>query len=470
MNGDRSAKTWIMAAVVVWSIVLLLAVLANGAHPGNELVAVRNHLQALPIDRRRYVRYLTLYNIPKDQREDVTTSVVYLLNSLSSSPVLSSPSNVPDSENLLVFDLRQYAPGQSDVDRWSVAWDGLVESDPYFHLRVEVLTGATRSVVAINAPWLDEGLANQLQLMTQSAGPLLRADYFVAKASTALDGAYYQFVGVPSTIKEWYKLLSIRSDSVPYAHGASLLASGVTKNPRRIIRLQGPIGALYITNDQGGEITADKDPIRNPIGSDGSVFLRDAYSEHIAIAPNGLLWFSVFGPDGRRADFAPDFVAKDDSEPGDAGILRPMISCVRCHIESGLRPFSDDFSRLMRSGADFVSLDRRILQNAAGFYDERVLQREMGIDRTRYEDALQTTVGINHGSLIQKFGAVFRRFAVDPVGGSVAAAELGTTAERLLMSLQKQNDPIIITLGTGGEAIRAAWESSFSAAAQAVWE
>ncbi len=144
------------------------------------------------------------------------------------------------------------------------------------------------------------------------------------------------------------------------------------------------------------------------------------------MAPNGLWRTALFNAAGRRQDSVPDKVAKDTSDPAGDGIVVPLVSCIRCHRESGLRPFADDQTRLFAGRVDLYSYDPNLVQRAAEFYDEPRLQRQMQFDRQTYADAVaRATGGMQSEQLADSLAEIVRRHAYLPVTLEQAAQEVG---------------------------------------------
>jgi hypothetical protein len=369
--------------------VLLIAALFQS--PADEMRAAAADVETLPPATRPDVRYLTLYAIDPAVRRQALQTTSYVLNALSRTRAISQPVLV--SPTLVRFNISQYAPRQEEFTAWFAAWEKLVEFDPYFHLRTEIALASAKQqanpkttksfatkIVTTDGGWTDLQAAAQLRAATHSAGALLRADYFIAQAT--IPPRYYEFAGVPDNENEFLKSLGVDQkviDRLRANAGANLIISGVTAKPRRVVWLQGPLGGVYSTLDVE-RVDAARDPLRRPISAAGLEFQYDV-SEWFAVAPNGLWRTALFNAAGRRQDAVPDKVAKDTSDPTGDGIVVPLVSCIRCHRESGLRPFSDDQTRLLSGRVDLYSYDPNLVQRAAEFYDEPRLQRQMHFDR-----------------------------------------------------------------------------------------
>jgi hypothetical protein len=232
-----------------------------------------------------------------------------------------------------------------------------------------------------------------------------------------------------------------------------------------VIWSQGPLGGVYETLDVQ-QVDAERDPIRRPLSVGGANLNFDA-GEWFAAAPNGLWRTALYDAKGNRQDSVPDKIAKDTSDPFADGIVVPMISCIRCHTESGLRPFRDDQSRLLSTGrVDLRSSDPSVVQRIAEFYDEPRLQRQMEFDRQTYDLAVsRATGGMKPEELAVALARMVRQFAYLPVTPTQAARELGLDATDLPAALATSHDPIVLLLLEGRPVLRGQWESSFADAA-----
>ena len=285
------------------------------------------------------------------------------------------------------------------------------------------------AVVTVDGGWIGLNDAARLRVLTGSGAALLRADDFVARASATPD--YYRFAGIPATEAEFLKTLGVDAATIERLRanaGANLIISGVTLKPRRVVWSQGPLGGVYQTLDVA-TVDARRDPIRRPLSAAGANLTYDA-GEWFAMAPNGLWRVALYDAEGKLQQTVPDKIAKDTSDAAADGIVTPLISCIRCHTESGLRPFRDDQSRLFASGrVDLRSEDSTLAQRAAEFYDEPRLLRQMEFDRQTYAAAAaRATDGMQAEEIATALGRAVREFAYQPLGKERAARELGLSA------------------------------------------
>ena len=316
--------------------------------------------------------------------------------------------------------------------------------------------------MTLDGGWLDLAAVAKLRAASGSAGAVLRADDFVARA--AATPHYYALAGIPPTEAEFVKSLGVNGATIDRLRanaGANLLISGVTQKPRRVIWSQGPLGGVYETLDVQ-QVDAQRDPIRRPLSA-GGVNLKYDAGEWFAVAPNGLWRVALYDAAGKLQQSVPDKIAKDTSDPHGDGIVTPLVSCIRCHTESGLRPFRDDQTRLFASGrVDLKSDDPAIVRRAAEFYDEPRLQRQMAFDRETYAQAVARAAEMKPEELAAALARVVREFAYLPLGREQAARELGVSEADFIAAMSDSHDPILLELVEGRLVLRGQWESSFA--------
>ena len=294
---------------------------------------------------------------------------------------------------------------------------------------------------------------------------MLRADHFIAVAT--VPPRYYELAGVAAKEADFLKSLGVdarRIEQLRANAGANLILSGVTQKPRRVIWQQGPLGGVYSTLDVE-RVAAERDPIRRPLSADGLAFQYDA-SEWFAMRANGLWLTSLYNRAGQRQDSVPDRIAKDTSDPAADGIIVPLVSCIRCHREGGLRPFRDDQHSLLADRIELRTLRARDAQRAAEFYDEPRLQRQIEFDRETYSRAVaRATAGMRPSDLADALARTVREFLYTPVTLDGAAREIGADAADFRRALAASRDPILLMLRQNRTVLRGQWESSFAEAA-----
>ena len=279
----------------------------------------------------------------RKDRQRNAQAIAYLLNAVSRTRTIARPEPVDEQWQLLRIDLAAYADFRKTAtyNELFQAWEQLVEGDPYFHLRTQVTTGKSVQTVTTDGGWTDLENAARLKTLSHSFGAVLRADYFVSQVAGP---AYYAWAGIPPKEADFFKLFGVDAavvSALSADSAANVLRSGVTRKPRRIVERPGVFGSVFQTKDVDAE-SPDRDPFRNPVDFREQKFNFQA-SELFALGANHLWRVALYDAAGNRVDAVPDKVAKDFA--GD-GIIRPLVSCLRCHERNGglagLQPFHDD--------------------------------------------------------------------------------------------------------------------------------
>lgn len=443
-----------LAPWIIGFIVGLACGVAFGNGPTDAVASALIDARSLSPQEARSVRYVSCYNVPHDQRAEHGKLLGYVLNTVSRSATIREARACGGGADLVAVDL-------AALGIPATAWEALVsDGEPYFHITTRVKNPTTGKVekVYTDGGWIDQWQAAGLRSVTGSGGAVVRLDWFVSRVMSAKH--YYSFAGIPKTQKEFYASFALDDETVIKLRankGANIFRSGVTRKPRRISRWQTPRGALWITYDSEEE----SDPLKNPFRVPGFVFDYDA-NEDIFVRANGLHGFALWNRKGERQDTVPDKIAKDDSDPHGDGILTAPISCIRCHTESGIRPFSNDMAKLLERGAD-LHLGAKDLDELAAFYDNARLEVQAKRDREDYEAAVErATRGLTGKEVAEKLAALFGAYEYEQVNAEKAAAELGVDS---LDALKASNDPILIALVTGFSVNRRDWELSYPEAA-----
>lgn len=465
---------WAIAALSIL-VCLSIAFQVFGQSPAEELSKALDDVEARPSTG---ARYLTLYNIPVDDRPGLVSVVAFVLNSISRSDVLLQPVRV--NETLLRFEVGDVAPRLADRAAWETEWEELASADPYFHTRATVVVPATKSKKAVtketftHGGWVGLEQAEKLRGATGSSGAILRADYFLSRA--VLPPRYYGFAGVPKTQDKFYEQ-RLGLDAVAVVRlrgvwGANLFRSRVTDKPRRLSRWPLPSGgSLWVTRDVARP-TAGKDIFREPRQSE---FKYDA-SEQIASLPNGLHVYALFSGAGARVDAVPAEIAIDHSPLTPVPVpLQPMLSCIRCHsAEGGLLSFSDQQSTLLAARIKLSADTPEVAQRLASFYGRQDrLARFLVRDREDYEESVRlAAIDADPKTIGQALSQAFLRYSREDVTPETALAELGIRsgeADPPSLQLRKRlvgtRDPLLMALMEGLPIQRAQWEVSFAEAA-----
>jgi hypothetical protein len=301
--------------------------------------------------------------------------------------------------------------------------------------------------------------AAQLRSAAASSGAIVRGDWLVAEL--AAPPWYYRFTGIPEKEVDFFTLLGLDLEVVLRLRadrGANMIRSNVTRQVRRLARRQSPLGGAWQTYDVSTSL-ADRDPFRNLFA-----FNYEA-GEHIAAKPNGLHYFALYNAEGDRQDAVPAAVARDTSDPMGDGQVVPMLSCVRCHRESGLRPFTNDQRRLLAGNVELFTERPQDAERLAAFYG-RDLGKHLDRDREDYDEAVALlSSSLEPAEIAPALAAVYRRYAYELVSLERASDELGCHAPALAARFRASHDPVLLALAVGLAVGREQWEASFAEAA-----
>lgn len=297
---------------------------------------------------------------------------------------------------------------------------------------------------------------NQLSQITQSSVPIVRADWFLSKILTSVDGGlYYQFRGVTTggnggtDLDNFLKKLgsnlkeveNLRSDQK-----AAIFTSNVTGKPRAVLVVQGQgtqpgvnQGLIMITQDSADkESDPDKHPIKTLINNKFDAL------EVIAEMPNGLHLFAIFDGKGGLQNEVPPNIASDRSVPKPHTTrLQVPISCIKCHSgltpdglkEEGIKHVENDVLDLMRSEVQVLG-DRRTgfssisdIDRAYAMYSGD-LQKPFMRARNDLSDAtLRITKSDSITDIHNKIGNIYDEYNYSKVTPKVACYELGFRVE-----------------------------------------
>ncbi len=456
--------------------------IGQGLSPAIAIEQAHADLVRIPVDDRRYVRYLSLYATKDAERAKLIQAISAHCNSLSRNIDIRPPTIVPDNAgSLLRVDLRNY--------EWNTeVWEKLV--DPYFTTTIK--EGATvqweggiwpgdgknypagsftykRPKTTILAPWLAESPAAVKKVAdvanwTYSKSPIVRGDWFVYQTiiQEGRAAGYYDFLGIKD--QKGFEQV-IRFDAVLASrleHRRAMVFSGIALQPRRIERTNTALGGLWRTFDNEDAINE-----KNPLTILDDDFKFDA-TEQIAPLPNGMAAFFLGDNKGKKQDKAPDkIVGGDRTGKGNDTRLHICLSCIRCHFgmskkENGVK--EADFARITKlKSYDFQKYDDLQRQY------KRDLDLDIFIDRAKYTAAIKkATGGMTPFDYAAELTKVYDRYD-GPVTPERAAADLGILKEKMLGAFRAYDEkadlnPVLSILLDGRAIGIRQWEEVFATA------
>lgn len=460
----------------------------------------------LPIEDRIYQRYVWVWNGDIEAGQVVSRVV----NQISRTNLVARPEPLGKG-NLLVMrlDCRDYAAKAKDLQEWTDAWEEL-RFDPEYSLlltkdtlkfaagewlrnyrhdgkiiaqKVTANDVGTAAVLRVFPPDIDHKLLAELQGVTYSTSPIVRHDYFIARAmssirdagkfgdlyATVYGGLYQSFIGLPQGSKQGTDLdnhiesLGVGNvkakvtaeevfDKLRSDRRTAIFRSNVAgKRPRRADFYPVLVGSVY-DSERFFSLTFDLDRANVDIGVHPVMNLyktlrkADAH-EGLWTMGNGMIGAALWNGEGKFQEKAPDSVVKDHTVPSPHyGELQAPISCISCHEaegSGGWKPMTNDAAKLLanRKGprlevphdlnfADqhdavdriatlFSGDNERLLTKARASYAQAVL-KATGPWKTSKK---QNTDIVQLSA--QKLVGEWRRYFYDDITPAVALRELG---------------------------------------------
>lgn len=415
--------------------------------------------------------YLWYIAIPPWGDVKYVESCSFVMNSTLNMTDLIVTPELSASGWLMVWDLRKLCPDPHDLERALIVRNAFHIKEPYFHAEYPVIFGGSIACRAfkhtdgrvyhgrkfVPAPHVERAYA-LLEHETQCFAPLLRADDFLRRMSSTIEGGlYYHAIGFIRHGKrlnqdEIFKLIGLDTAVSRGVRGddrAAMFQSAVTGKARVVEQVQGAIGTARITVDI---FTEDTGPERHAIYQLLDNVAKGRGKEIIFERANGLFGYLLTDGAGKLVDVAPPNLVSDHRVPDPhEKQLFPMMSCVRCHGPTGgIQLVRNDIPQLLGGGVgdlDFFDdvkshADRyAIVDRITGLYAAGdTFQVKLQESRNRYADAVfRATKGSGirgEVDVATRAAEVYSRqiseywYADSPVHGNMSAdeacLELGT--------------------------------------------
>jgi mono/diheme cytochrome c family protein len=391
---------------------------------------------------RPFTRYFTLThlhnaNLPEEQLQLARAGLSKLLNSVSWGPRVVAPRAIDPAKTVFRIDLRDYADRDNNPWKDSV-WKKIVASYPYGQ--------------AVNSR-----LAAEVNAATESDQPVIRGDWFVARASHP--PLYHDLLGLPETDAELERALRVdvaRNIADGLALRAGFNGSGVSGHNRLIERHRSPFGAYWKSYDFADDAGAHN-LFSHPLGPKGPDAFQHAGGEIIFNLPNGMQGYLLVTADGKRIPVGPLSIVSDPRRPDKAVING--VSCMSCHVKG------------MIDKADQVRLT--VDQNEKAYKPEVVRAvRDLYPPKEAVAEALRDDR--------DRFLAALKKAGVDPEGKEpvvelvelfereldlpLAAAEVGIRPNEFRERLEKREPQLMATFGplrSGNTVKRQVFEASY---------
>ncbi len=300
------------------------------------LRSVRDDLRKARNEDRPFFRYFTLANLSNNrsvQPDDLKLALAALsklVNSLSYETEIVVPRAVDPGKTVLAVDLRDLGWDRSE------GWQSLLRAYPY---------GLTFSRSADESV---RDLASEVEQLSGTVLPYLRADWFVAHASRP--PFYRQILKLPETAAELEQQLRVdvsRDLAQSKVARSGFAHSGVSAQNRVVERHSAAYGAYWrsfdfrANNAKGSifEFPLGPDTAENPSASHG--FHPDG-GEILFNLPNGLQGYMLVDGKGKRIDDGPIDIVEDSFRTSGTPVIVAGLSCMACHKHGVIGGLKDE--------------------------------------------------------------------------------------------------------------------------------
>ncbi|MCA9028626.1 MAG: hypothetical protein KDA86_25695 [Planctomycetaceae bacterium] len=338
---------------------------------------LRNHRED-EYDRLRYFSITHLHNNSTVSDEDLKTyraALSKLLNSLSWEREIYLPEPIGEYGTVLRVDLVRIGWDKNGQ------WQRMLTDYPYGMS----YTTATDGRLSNEASFVYEATRSQI--------PIVRADWFVAKAGVPpLYHDLLQLPGGDNAAAEIEKLLQvdvIRDFEQDRLARAGFIKSNVSQHNRLVDRHPAAFGAYWKSYDFGssaGRQSLTQFPLGPVFPNNRHAAFEHDGGELIFNLPNGLQAYLLVDGKGARIDRGPINVVYDSKSPlGNREVING-ISCMVCHAE-GMQPFKDD----IRSGHGVQGRDAQKVDRL--FLPQDAMNQLVAKDRNRFLTSLDEATG-----------------------------------------------------------------------------
>lgn len=405
-------------------------------------------------------RYLSMFNYPEEIRAQWRKAIDYYANSTSRSGQLY---RVRQVGSLLAINVYDYGPV------WPATFENFAAVDPHFHVQLTFDVGQTgkryfaaetgskagwyeakfqaKKTVSALAPWLPPVETAELVALTQSATPILRADFFFSQAAVQAERkntGYYSFLGV-KTVADYDKLIGFsrkEAQEREYEVAAIVSRSGVARFGRQVFIEQALTGPRAETRDVLDD-NANEHNAQRQLLDDYKPQAFEIYGFNTV----GLFVYAAADDKGALQDSVPDRLGPDKTAPGNDTRIHPFLSCVRCHIE-GYRPVNDWGRKVYTGGTLLTSPDpvqhRRLTRVYLGD-----LQTPVDEANAKYARALKALTGWKPEEAAKAVGLAWAGYIERDYLPADLAAELGVPEDKYLVTLRayytanRLGDPVL---------------------------
>lgn len=476
--------------------------------PESSVLFALADLKTLPSNVQPFIRYLSLYNIPKEKRDEYAKCVSFVVNSLSTRRKIYIPEFVGASDKTVIrLNMKNYDwPGK--------AWEDLALKgsgprpfpEPYFHtlivkkadiefetttekkmvkkeftrqvekpvqigvnsqngkpfyqnktvdeiyekeveVEVEVKTPVkqiNKQEVLASAPWINADIVADFISLTQSEAPVLRADWFVINAT--LPPTYYNFLKLGKSLDDFEKFAftDLKMAEEARSQDKAVILMSGVTRNNRRVRRSPSFAGSGYYWQSFDVINSTKN---NRILED---LLSDKFdaTELVASLPNGLQSYFLANGQKVRQDAAPIDIAIDSTSVD--RVVRSGRSCMICHAE-GVKPIEDEVRALNKWNPQQAGVKLLITKENDSYQIDDLfgsdLDRIVINDQQRFADAVAIATGYKTPIQNAKaYAAIYDQYAEILMTKESVARDLGLTLMELDTFLKNSNDPVMLGL------------------------
>jgi hypothetical protein len=381
-------------------------------------------LANLDADDQPFTRYVSLANEANARGcggglDLQRAALSKLVNSVSTSPLVSLPVAIDVDLTLYRLDIRDYGWDRAVTvggNSFSDGWEAIIASSPYA------------------VPFVGDD-ADDAVVDSETTVPVLLGNAFVAAVSTA--PLYYGLLGIPEDLDSFIRedlLIDVAGDRADHSVvRAGLGGSGLGRNEFLAERFQLGARAGYlwqIFNDLDGADALIDDPLGTPPAQE---------RELLFTLPNGLLGHAVADTNGNRIDESDELLDTNEND------FRGKVARSYFRLRPRGMSVTDELRQVVLDNPGDYSPEE-VAGVLATYPDANGLSSILADDRAVFAAAL-ARAGVDIDAAPEPIGQTFAEFDRD-VTAATAAGDLFVTTEDLVNNLDLL-DPALGVLADG---------------------
>jgi hypothetical protein len=476
--------------------------------PNSAVIFAVGDMLTMPKEIQPYIRYISLYNIPKAKRKEYAATLSFVVNSLSTRRRMYIPEFVGASDETLIrLNTANYEWTPEAWEKLGLKGSGVhPQPEPYFHMFIdqpifekvkvkkkitekvpwmdergvqyvnkdnskafknvekeieveEVISNKRKFIVDYKAPWLDPLGVKTLVEYTGSEFPIYRLDWFIS--NVILPPVYYDFLKLGNKGEDFDKLIFADEKLAAKARSqdkAVVVASIVARNNRTLNRSPTFTGGYYWKSHDSLKSTDDRNYIQ---------FILDEKfdaTEDIGTLPNGLQAYFLTDGQDKRIDFANSDIAIDNGAID--RVVRTGRSCMICHAD-GIRPINDEVRALTNKIRNPRELKLLVTRKEDFYRIEDLfgsdLDKQIIADQNLYRDAVSRATGLQSETISRTLNEIYNNYIENLLTAAEISRDIGVEFNQLDGYIKASKDNLVLgLLKTPIRPIRRdQWEQSF---------